>query len=103
VTNVNSLKNDLCSRLGPKKINNGLGVFLWMKQSIRDEIYVHGKEGGRDAKHDDCQYHHRDGRDCLLSPAAVAKAGEPLCLDPRMDKSNVQQVESRERQNNIRA
>lgn len=63
MTYVYSLKNDLCGRLGSKQINNGLGVFLWMKQSIRDEIYVQGKEGSRDAKHDDCQYDHHDGRD----------------------------------------
>jgi len=41
------------------------------------------KHRGRDAKHDDCQYHHHDGCDCLLSPA--------------------EQVKSRGRQNNIDA
>jgi hypothetical protein len=81
MTYVDSLKNDLCSRFGSKKINNGLGVFVWIKHSIRDKIYVQGKEGGRDAKHDDCQHHHHDGRDCPLSLAAVAKACEPVCLD----------------------
>jgi hypothetical protein len=82
MTHVNSLKDDLCSRLGSIKIDNSLGIFLWtlMEQSICEEICFQKKHRGRDAKHDDCQYHHHDGSDCLLSPAATAKAGKPLCL-----------------------
>ena len=34
MTYIDSLKNNLCSRLGSKDINNGLGVFLRMKQPI---------------------------------------------------------------------
>jgi hypothetical protein len=83
MTHVNSLKDDLYSHLGSIKIDNSLGVFLWMEQSIREEICFQKKHRGRDAKHDDCQYHHHDGCDCLLSPAATAKAdaGKPLCLN----------------------
>lgn len=105
MTHVNSLKDDLCSHLGSIKIDNSLGVFLWtpMEQSICEEICFQEEHRGRDAKHDDCQYHHNDGCDCLLSPAATAKAGKPLCLNLRMSKSNVQQVKSCGRQNNIGA
>jgi hypothetical protein len=86
MTHVNSLKDDLCSRLGSIKIDNGLGVFLWMEQSICEETCLQRKHRGRDAKHDDCQYHHHDGCDCLLSPAATARAGKPLCLTLRIVK-----------------
>ncbi len=88
MTHVNSLKDYLCSHLGSIKIDNSLWVFLWtqMEQSICEEICFQKKHRGRDAKHDDCQYHHHDGCDCLLSPAATAKAGKALCLNLRIVK-----------------
>lgn len=74
----------MCSRLGTIKIDNRIGVSLWwtpMEQSICEEICFQKKHRGRNAKHNDGQYHHHDGCGCLLSPA--------------------EQVKSRERQNNI--
>jgi hypothetical protein len=86
MTHVNSLKDDTCSRLGSINIDNCLGVFLWVEQSICEEMCFQKKDRGRNAKHDDCQYHHHDCCDCLLSPASTTKAGKPPCLNLRIVK-----------------
>jgi hypothetical protein len=42
---------------------------------------VQNKEQGRETKHDDCQYHHDDDGDRLLSPRAAMKVHEVILPD----------------------
>lgn len=97
---VNSLANYLHSPLASGYIDDGLRVFERMKDSLGDETDIQGKEDGRDPKHDDCQYHHHDGFDRPLSERTMVKTRE---LYVRIIRSNLQQVEGRERQDGIRA
>jgi len=76
VAYVNSLDNYLRSPLGSGYINDGPRVFKWMKDSLRDETDIQGKEDGRDPKHDNCQYNHHNGLDRPLSVRTIEKTRE---------------------------
>jgi hypothetical protein len=55
---VNSLTdNHSCSRPSPE-VNDSLGVFLRMEDTVRDENNVQDKVGRRDTEHDKCQHQH---------------------------------------------
>jgi hypothetical protein len=92
-----SPENDLCCSLWSPKINDSFGVFFWVKESICHGINVQGKVRGRDAKHDDCQYHHDGGADRPLSTRATMKMHKVFFPDLQLIKSNVQQVKCRGR------
>jgi hypothetical protein len=76
MTYVESQTNDLCSRGRSITVNDTPRVLVWMKEAIGDEKYIQGEVGGRDHKHDGCQYRHHGGCECPLSPKPMVKIHE---------------------------